>query len=412
MSSSAGYPTAVDLCAGAGGASYGLQMAGFNVRAALELDPAARYTYQVHIADHDDMAVLAHDVTEVQRRRIDRVLSDSAPGPAPNLDLLFAGPPCQPHSDAGHRDPDDPRRYVTFAAVEWARELLPKLVVIENVEGLERNSPDALAGVVDELADTGYTVATLSLHAPDYGVPQARDRLFVVGVRDDLESPGHWEPMPICADGGQLRLDQLGETPIGFTTAREAFDGPGVIDGYPLPDPLPPQRPKDDPIHSVSHYDENRVEPHLCPTWMDHDEEHRYVLGPYGGIRGDVLMPPNHVEADHADATREKYSEWELGYCGTSTTDRRLHPDQPAPTITVSEGTPPFHYGGRSPDNPDAPVEDVRRLTVRECARLQTFPDNFCFAGTKREQFRQVGNAVPPLLAMHLGDHLREIVEN
>ena len=121
-------------------------------------------------------------------------------------------------------------------------------------------------------------------------------------------------------------------------------------------------------------------------------------------------MPPNHVAPDHADTTREKYAEWALGYSGGRTTDRRLHPDEPAPTMTVSDGVQPIHFQGRSPSTPGEPVDDVRRLTVREVARLQTFPDLVTFAGTRVEQYRQAANAVPPNLVAHLAGHLREVV--
>lgn len=406
MSSAKEYPHAIDLCAGAGGASHGLQLGGFNVRAMFEIDPAAWYTYKVHIGDHDDMALFRRDVTDVRPDLLDDLV-------AGELDLLFGGPPCQPYSDNGDRDPDDPRRYVTFAAVEWVRELKPKVAVIENVEGLENNAPGAFGGVIDSLEDSGYVVRPISLHAPDFGVPQSRDRLFIVAVRDDVGIPS--APKPVLNDAGQLRLDQIGESVPeirGYITTSEAFDGPGVIDGYELPDALPPMAPKDDPIHSVSIYDENRVEPHLCPTWMNRTDDGELVLGDHGGIDGDLLMPPNHVEQDHRDDVRERKSDLPLGFPGAPVTDRRLDPDEPAPTITCSNGTPPFHYVGKSPDHPERSVEDVRRLTVRECARLQTFPDNFCFAGTRDEQYQQVGNAVPPLLAMHLGAHIRsEVLE-
>lgn len=387
------YPTAIDLCAGCGGFSFGAQNVGFNVRAAFEIAPAPWYTYKVHIADHDDMALLSHDVTDVDLSK--------APD---DLDAVFGGPSCQPFSDAqGEHFDGNPRETVAFAVFRWVAELRPKVAAIENVGGLKKNHPRILGLFLDELRDAGYAVATVELNAADYRVPQKRDRIFVLAVRGDLNPPATWEPPAVRTDDpGQARLT-LGDDLDGYRTAGDALDD--------LPRPLSPQRPKNDPVHSVSPYDANRVTPHSCGVWMDVNDG-QYVLGPQGGIRGDVLMPPNHVEADHERRTREEKATWPLGYCGRSTTDRRLDPDDAAPTMTVSDGHPPFHYAGKTPSN-DAPVSDVRRLTVREVARLQTFPDHWCFAGTKKEQFRQVANAVPPLLAAHVADHLRtEVIED
>lgn len=399
------YPTAIDLCAGCGAASFGLQNVGYNVRAAFEIDPAARYTYQVHVGDHDDMAVLGHDVTDVRPELIED-----------DIRLVFTGPPCQPFSEAaGEIVTDDERQFVAFAIPEWVAALQPEAAIIENVGGLERNHPDAHGKILDDLEDAGYQVETASLLAADYRVPQTRERVFIIAVRNDRAPPTKWEPPTVRSDDpDQLTFDQFGtnpeEGPKGYRTAGEALGD--------LPQPLPPMRPKDDPVHSVSPYDENRVRPHSCGEWLSREEYHGDfdALGPdfrAGGAQAGkaMLMPPNHVESNHRVSTREKYAQWVLGYCGDSTTDRRLHPDEPAPTMTVSNGTPPVHYVGAAP-GVDAPVEDVRRLTVREVARLQTFPDHWCFAGLRAEQFRQAANAVPPLLASHVGDHIRtEVLE-
>lgn len=117
-------------------------------------------------------------------------------------------------------------------------------------------------------------------------------------------------------------------------------------------------------------------------------------------------MPTNHVAQDHSDGHRKKMAEYPLGQSGPPTTARRLHPDEPAPTMTDSSGTPPVHYRGAAPGK-EGTVSDVRRLTVRECARIQTFLDSYTFGGTKAEQYRMVNNSVPPALAYHIGHHLR-----
>lgn len=107
----------------------------------------------------------------------------------------------------------------------------------------------------------------------------------------------------------------------------------------------------------------------------------------------------NHVAIDHVDCVRERFANTEPGWCGSSVTKRRLHPKEPSPTITVSSGTPPIH-----------PTEP-RRLTVRECARLQSFPDDHVFYGSKSEQYSQVGNAVPPKLMCELASHVHATIE-
>ncbi len=385
------HPTAIDLCSGCGGFSLGAQNIGFNVRAAFEIDTAANYTYKSHIADHDDMSLMARDITTFDPTEL-----------CDEIDAIFAGPPCQPYSDAQANPFDgDPEETVLFAVTNWIDILTPAVFAIENVGGLKRNHQDVMGRLIDTLRETGYTVGSITLNAADYGVPQTRERVFIVGTRSDLPVPGCWEPpqtrMP---NTGQTTFRDLGVPVDGYKTAGEAIGD--------LPQPLAPQKPSNDPIHSTPHCDDHRVIPDVCPTWVT-ETENGYELGDLGGLTGDVCMPPNHVETDHDYAVRKKYSEWELGYCGNRTTDRRLHPDQAAPTMTVSRGTPPVHYRGKAPQN-DKCVEDVRRLTVREVARLQTFPDSWAFAGTQLDQYRQAGNAVPPLLASHISEHLLSTV--
>lgn len=188
----------------------------------------------------------------------------------------------------------------------------------------------------------------------------------------------------------------------GYRTAGEALED--------LPPPLAPQPPADDPVHTVSAHNDRKVTPHSCGEWLDPDQLDQYTRDELNVEHRDepVLMPPNHIEADHQQSTREKMAGWERG-CSINETTRRLESDAISPTITVSEGTPPVHYQGRTPDN-DEPINTVRRLTVREAARLQTFEDHWCFAGDKKSRYQQVGNAVPPLLAEHLGDHLRRTI--
>lgn len=386
-------PTAVDLYCASGGMTYGLQIAGFDVRAAWEVRPAERYTYHTNHCQGDNLPLgLYGDATDVDPSKV-----------PDDLTLLAGGPSCQGYSSAGKVDPDDPRNEHAFSMVEWAEACSPQLVLIENVVGMVEHQQALHSALVDELeaAGPGYTAKTLTLNSADYGVPQRRERVFIVGIRDGLPIPDQWTP-PTTHRDDQQKLTEFGsgKTLQGYATVRDAFEDGG--DG-PLPRPLDPASPADDPVHATidelvayrdDPNDQHAVDPHSFPKFVERDGDK-------------VWMPTNHVAADHQRETREKMAEWEHGYCGSSVTDRRLDPNEPAPTMSVSNGTPPVHYRGRSPENPDASVEAVRRLTVREVARIQTFPDVHTFAGTKADQFRQAGNAVPPLLAAHVADHFR-----
>lgn len=388
------YPTAVDLCASAGGLSYGLQTIGFNVRAAFETDPMAAYTYHENIAAHDDMALYQKDVTDVQPALI-----------PDEIDLFAAGPPCQPYSSAtGAVDEDDPRRFVVFAILEWITETNPKTVLIENVSTLARDHRDVLHALLDDLRDANYQASVQTLDAADYRVPQRRSRMFILGVRHDLTPPTTWTPPPVRTDDpGQLMLGHLDAGLAGYRTTSDALED--------LPRPVHPTSMEQNPAAYTFLRDPHREHP-TPSTWLTQRDDGTYELGPQGGCTGDVCMPPNHVEANHGPQHRNRMAAMPLGHCGSSVTERRLHPNEPAPTMTVSSGTPPVHYQGQSPEHPERRLRDVRRLTVHEVAQLQTFPPEWGFAGTKTEQFRQVGNAVPTLLAAHVGYHLQQVLPN
>ena len=385
-------PTAIDLFSGPGGNTEGLLRAGINVVAAWETAAAERYTYHVrhsepnYIAQHGDA-------------------SDVDPSKVPDdLDVVFGSPPCQGLSAAGGEvDPEDPRNELAFAPGKWVRATRPRLVILENVVGLQDLHGPIHEAVVADLADAGYDVETVKLNAAAYGIPQTRERVFIVGVRADQPRPGTWQPPIVVADGGgtaaQVSASAYGPDGMaGYRTAKEALED--------LPRPLPSATPEGDNVHASidemlayrdDHNDVHRVDPHSTNKPVERDGE-------------TVFVPPNHVATAHQRSTRERMAEMPLGHSGSSVTKRRLDPNEPAPTITISNGSPPVHYQGQSPSHPDRPLEQVRRLTVREVARLQTFDDAYTFAGTKQEQYRQVGNAVPPLLTWHLAGHYRETV--
>lgn len=386
------HPVAIDMFSGVGGFSLGAQLVGWNVRAAFELDTAARHAYRVNLADGDaSTAVYGGDITDRSPDLLDY-----------DVDAIFGGPPCQPFSTAkGEHYDGDPWDTGLFTTIEWIDTLQPAVFAIENVDGLTNNHNSILERLLAELTAAGYNVQQVEANAADYGVPQKRHRVFILGVSTDLPAPDTWTPQPTRSQTpGQTTLDQLNTLLDGYKTARNAIGD--------LPEPLPPQKPGDDPVHLTPFEDDSRVLADTTPSMLRRDAMGRYrdVTFSAAGYDDTVSMPPNHVSSNHKAETREKYSQWPLGYSGGRTTSRRLHPDEPAPTMTVSNGTPPVHYAGHSPSTPDEPIHEVRRLTPREVARIQTFPDSFTAAGTRFEQFQQFGNAVPPRLAGAIADHL------
>jgi len=384
-------PNVIDLFSGAGGFSLGAIAAGCNIVAAFEQDPVTAYTYHVNLCRRRTRA-LFRDATQLRTDVL------------PNVDVILAGPPCQPWSSAsGASDTDDPRRELLYLPVQWAIETDADVVLLENVPNLKHQYTDAYHRLKTEFSDAGYVVRDSVLDAADYHTPQHRERLFIIAASTDLTGNiDSWFPSPTTGtvDAQQTTLTAAPQhTSVEpYITTQEALSG--------LPRPIQSEPPKDDPVHktiddqpfmTVERDGTHRVDPHTTPTTIPRNGD-------------SVRIPANHVAADHHDRTRHKYSEMRHGYTnddGTgSTTDRRLDPNEPAQTMTCSNGTPPVHYQGKAPNTPTEPVSKVRRLTPREVGRLQGFPDTFAVAGTREEQFRQFANAVPPTLAAQLCHHI------
>lgn len=187
--------------------------------------------------------------------------------------------------------------------------------------------------------------------------------------------------------GYEARSRELNAANYGVPQTRKRVYIMAVRDDHPKPDDWFPQRT----------HDEDGTGDEYQP-WLTAGEALDDIAGTEEEIKS--MDVSNHVPINHQDSTREKLGEYGLGTTHNSTTECRLHPDRPAFTVSVSNATPHVHYQ----DNP------VRRMTVRECARLQTFPDDFEFSGTRTAQYNQVGNAVPPRLQSHVAAKVRSIL--
>ena len=368
----------VSLFSGAGGFCEGFSLAGWRVLCSVEADAQACLTYAANF----------HDVP-LFRDRIERFLiedQDSVPGlhelAGEQIDAVIGGPPCQGFSQIGPRKPTDPRNllYLEFSRV--VRLLKPRAFIMENVPNLLAiRDGHYKSAIVREFRSAGYKrIAILSALASEFGVPQHRRRVFFVGLRDTL---------PFAHDFENAAKELIESQKSSHTvTVREALsDLPAAVseDDRPLPYPKKPggrysdyqklMRLDCDSALLPSDRKRGRMKPdalHNHHTKGIRKRRKTIIAQIQPGDRGDSLPP------ELWNGTRAH--KW-----------RRLHPDKPSYTILaqmhrdLSEWIHPTHD---------------RWITVREAARLQSFHDGFLFRGSELQQLKQVGNAVPPLMAL------------
>lgn len=336
-------PVAIDLFAGAGGLSLGLAQAGFEVRAAVDNDPVAAATYRANIGDHISCEAIESLTADVLLERAGIARGECT--------LLTGGPPCQGFSLQRRGPREDVRNRLVLQFIRMAEEIRPKFFLMENVGALlSKNGTSFLNEFAERSAEMGYVLHIELLNASDFGVPQHRRRALLVGER---------------IEGGHARFRFPEPHTNGCPkTVRDALLG--------LPSPPPDGSP-----HPLvpNHYRERRLS-------ALNVERIRHV--PQGGGRADL---PIHLQLP---CHRNNATHRHLDVYG------RLAWNAPSGTITARFDS---FTRGRF-----AHPEEHRSLTIREGARLQTFPDSFVFEGNREEQARQVGNAVPPLLARQLGE--------
>ncbi|MFC3859870.1 DNA cytosine methyltransferase [Deinococcus antarcticus] len=358
-------PAHLSLFSGAGGLDLGLEQAGFQTVAAVEIDPWARESLARNARRRGHDLFIGSDITAISAQEF-LLQTGFKRG---EVTLVSGGPPCQPFSTAGRRDAlNDPRGSLFRDFLRVVEGVQPRFFVMENVRGLlsatlrhrpiaERggrpNTPEEERGsaftvILSEFERIGYTFTYGLLNAADYGTPQTRERVVILGSRDheplSLPVPTH------SRDGGDLPR---------WRTVRDAFAD--------LHDPEPQFQP----------YSEARL---------------KYLrLVPEGGNWRS--LPPELIPQAMGGAYTSGGGK--VGFY------RRLAWDKPAPTVTTSpaqKATDLCH------------PELNRPISVREAARLQGFPDDWVFAGTTAQQYRQIGNAVPVPLGEAVGQELRRVM--
>jgi DNA (cytosine-5)-methyltransferase 1 len=385
----------IDLFAGAGGLSEGLSEAGFHGLFANEIVEDYAYTYKLN---HPSTDVVTADI-----RSLDPNLIRSQLGlQREELDLIAGGPPCQGFSiNAPVRSTLDERNHLFKEYLRFVDAFAPKAVLIENVPGLVSfENGDTLHAILDALASLGYGSDVRILGAAYYGVPQMRWRTFILGLRGkNLPSASFPEPTyhaPIRPNftttfaGQSLIKMPSPETSAKFVTVKEAIDD------------LPPLKNGEQGT-KIKNY---AYEPNC-------DYQQRSRVGTPGVINHEAprLSPINVKRLQHiipgGNWTDIPYELLPKGMQRARKSDHtkrygRVDPEGLASTI-LTKCDP--HWGAYFHYTQD------RSFTVREAARIQSFPDHFIFSGTQAQQFAQVGNAVPPLLAKSVGLALKSILE-
>lgn len=349
-------PIGIDLFAGAGGLSLGFEQAGFDVAAAVEIDP-------IHCAVHEynfpNSAVICASVVDLTGDEIRRraKLGDK------EIDCVFGGAPCQGFSMIGKRVLDDPRNQLVFHYVRLVRELRPKYCVFENVKGLTVGKhKQFLAELIDALEQNGYEVLLpyKVLNAADYGVPQDRRRLFLIGALKG-------EPMPVYPD------------PIGKVSVLEAIGD--------LPDADEFEELLNTDSVPVKFETKSKYARRLRGLESDPDD-----FGYPHDFDAHVLSAS--LRTEHTDLSRKRFIETEQGKTEPVSRFHKLHPSGVCNTLRAGTDSARGAFTSPRPIHPYLP----RVITVREAARLHSYPDWFRFHVTKWHGFRQIGNSVPPKL--------------
>lgn len=342
-------PKVIDLFAGVGGLSLGFEMLGFDVVLANEYDASIAAAYTVN---HKDTKMIVGDITSLDLQKTFGIYSGA-------IDVVIGGPPCQGFSQKGQRKTiHDERNFLFKYYVEVVKLVKPRYFVMENVPNLLTAENGYFYREIEELFKSmGYSLKSGVLNASDYGVPQNRRRAVIIGKRDGT-APEPPRPKNVTVTIWDA-ISDLAYLESGEGTEVQKYRN----------------EPQSD-YQKLLRGDSEALYNHVATKHSGLALERLAMIPPNAGKE---VLPKEHL-------TKSIYS-------GTWT---RMRKDEISVTITTRFDTP-------SSGKFTHPFLD-RAITVREAARIQSFPDSFHFVGNKGSQMKQVGNAVPPLLAAAIAE--------
>lgn len=350
----------IDLFCGCGGFTQGFKQAGYSPLVGIDMWEDATVTYQ---ANFPQSKTINEDITKVT---VERLFEEAAIN-ASQVSVIIGGPPCQGFSVSGKRLIDDPRNVLYKSFVEMVGKIRPKAFVMENVPGLVSMAKGAVRdAVIEDFASRGYNVTWKILSADDFGVPQHRRRVFFVGLNKDCFGDTEFVfPTPTTAKEK--------------VTCRDAIsDLDFISDEIPLPDETSYALPPLTEYQAKMRAGSNVLWNHVATI---HNQRTKEII---------AMVPDG---GNYESLPRELWQTRKVHIAWT-----RM--DSTRPCFTIDTGhNHHFHYSAN------------RVPTARESARIQSFPDTFRLYGIKTSQLKQVGNAVPPLLAQAIAERLMLYLE-
>jgi len=362
-------PIGIDLFAGAGGLSLGFEQAGFDIVAAVDIDP-------IHCAAHKfnfpNCATVCKSVVNVTGNELRRVAGLGKR----DIDIVVGGAPCQGFSMIGKRALDDSRNQLVYHYVRVVMELKPKYFVFENVKGLTVGKHRRfLQEVIEAFQNGGYQVQTdyKVLNAADYGVPQDRRRLILMGARKGLTLPTYPEP-------------------LGRTTVGQAISD--IPDAELFPE--------------LWERDWTKVKYGKPSTYAAYLRGKKIDPTDFGYRRrfDDTLLTSS-LLTEHTQLSRSRFAATAPDNVEPVSRFKKLSLEGICNTLRAGTASDRGAFTSPRPIHPIAP----RVITVREAARLHSYPDWFRFHATKWHGFRQIGNSVPPMLGRAVGAEFMKVLE-
>lgn len=380
----------LDLFSGCGGLSEGFMQAGFNVAVSVEIDEKACETQR---RNHPHAKIIQADLTELSPQQLSKETGIN------EFDVIIGGPPCQGFSLIGTRlgtsknlgeFGEDPRNKLYKEFIKYVRHFQPKMFLMENVPGLYSMQNGAIKENIEqdfsfddpEGKFMGYNVKSQIVKAVKFGVPQNRERVIFFGIRKNIDFE---------FDYPQAAFDET-----EFFTVRDAIGDLPKLDIKDGQHEVPYDTTYNKYLELLNKnavnlkrnngYTDGNLYNHISRFQNERDRGIFKILKPFQKLKDlDPELVPIRLRNGFADFYR------------------KLDYDKPSPTIIAH-----LYKDGLAFIHPDG--TQARSISVREAARLQSFPDNFVFVGTQSSMYKQIGNAVPPLLAYHLALYMKNIL--